>query len=139
MKWFVVLFLIFLVLGIYSFIQRRTAHQVLAQQTIRLSVPYVGVIHATAISGEAELILPGDIQSYVDSPIYARTNGYLKKWYRDIGSHVAKGDLLADIDTPEVDAQLAQARADLSTAQANGKLAGITAQRYQDLLNTDAV
>ena len=78
MKWFVVLFLIFLVLGIYSFIQRRTAHQVLAQQTIRLSVPYVGVIHATAISGEAELILPGDIQSYVDSPIYARTNGYLK-------------------------------------------------------------
>ena len=120
-------------------LQRRTEHHVLAEQTDRMAVPYVAVIHATPLSGDSELVLPGNINSYVDSPIYARTNGYLKKWYKDIGSHVAKGDLLADIDTPEVDAQLAQAKADLATAQANVKLAGITAARYQDLLKSDSV
>lgn len=139
MKWFVVLFIVFMVLGAYNFVQKRSSHQVLAEQTARMAVPYVAVVHATPISGDSDLVLPGNIQSYVDSPIYARTNGYLKKWYKDIGSQVAKGDLLAEIDTPEVDAQLAQARADLATAQANVKLAGITAQRYQDLLKTDAV
>lgn len=138
-KWFVVLFLVFAVLGIYNFMARRASRQVLAEQTLRLTVPYVAVIHATPFSGESELVLPGDIQSYVESPIYARTNGYLKKWYKDIGSHVSKGDLLAEIDTPEIDEQLSQARADLGTAQANLQLAGITAKRYQDLLKSDAV
>jgi RND family efflux transporter MFP subunit len=138
-KWFAVLFVVFAVLGIYSFTQKKASHQVLAQQTVRMAVPYVAVVHATLINGESELVLPGNIQSYVESPIYARTNGYLKKWYKDIGSHVAKGDLLAEIDTPEIDAQLSQARADLATAQANLQLAGITAQRYQDLLKSDAV
>jgi RND family efflux transporter MFP subunit len=75
----------------------------------------------------------------VDSPIYARTNGYLKKWYSDIGSRVKQGDLLAEIETPEVDQQLSQARADLVTAQANLTLSGTTATRYQDLLKTDSV
>ena len=139
MKWFVVLFIVFLVLGAYNFLQKRSSHQVLAEQTARMAVPYVAVVHATPISGESDLVLPGNIQSYVDSPIYARTNGYLKKWYKDIGSQVAKGELLAEIDTPEIDAQLAQARADLATSEANVKLAGVTAQRYQDLLKTDAV
>ena len=111
----------------------------LAQQTERMAVPYVAVIHATPVNGESDLVLPGNLQSYVESPIYARTNGYLKKWYKDIGSRVNKGDLLAEIDTPEVDEQLAQARADLATAQANVKLAGITAERYQDLLKSDSV
>ena len=139
LKWFLLLFLVFLVLGTYSFTQKKASQQVLAKQTERMAVPMVAVVHATPLSGESELVLPGNIQSYVESPIYARTNGYLKKWYKDIGSHVAKGELLAEIDTPEVDAQLAQARADLSTSQANVKLAGITAQRYQELLQSDAV
>ena len=137
--WFVVLFLVFLILGLYNILQRRTERGVLAQQTERLSVPHVAVIHATPVESEPELILPGNIQSYVESPIYARTNGYLKKWYKDIGSHVKEGDLLADIDTPEVDEQLSQARADLATAQANQKLAGVTAERYEGLLKSDAV
>jgi RND family efflux transporter MFP subunit len=139
MKWFVVLFVVFLILGVYSFTQKRASHQVLAEQTVRMAVPYVTLIHATPITADSVLVLPGNIQSYVESPIYARTNGYLKKWYKDIGSHVATGDLLAEIDTPEVDAQLAQARADLATSEANVKLAGITAQRYQELLTSDAV
>jgi RND family efflux transporter MFP subunit len=139
LKWFVVLFLVFAVLGIYSFTQKRAARQVLAEQTFEMAVPYVAVIHAKPVTGDSELVLPGDIQSYVESPIYARTNGYLRKWYKDIGSRVVKGELLAEIDTPEIDEQLSQARADLGTAQANLKLAGITAQRYQELLKSDAV
>ena len=137
--WFIVLFLVFLIIGLYNVLQRRSERGVLAQQTERLSVPHVAVIHATPVEADPALILPGNIQSYVESPIYARTNGYLKKWYKDIGSHVKEGDLLADIDTPEVDEQLSQARADLATAQANVKLAGVTAERYEGLLKSDAV
>ena len=137
--WFVLLFLVFLIVGLYNILQRRSERGVLAEQTERLSVPHVAVIHATPVESDPQLILPGNIQSYVESPIYARTNGYLMKWYKDIGSHVKEGDLLADIDTPEVDAQLSQARADLATAQANLKLAGVTAQRYEGLLKSDAV
>ena len=137
--WFIVLSLVFLIVGLYNILQRRSERGVLAQQTERLSVPHVAVIHATPVESDPGLILPGNIQSYVESPIYARTNGYLKKWYKDIGSHVKEGDLLADIDTPEVDAQLSQARADLATAQANVKLAGVTAERYEGLLKSDAV
>jgi RND family efflux transporter MFP subunit len=138
-RWFAVLFLIFLILGVYGVLQRRSEHQVLAQQTEQLSVPYVSVIHVTPIEGDSEMVLPGDLKAFMESPIYARTNGYLKKWYKDIGSRVKQGDLLAEIDTPEVDQQLAQSRADLNTTQANASLSGITATRYQDLLKTDSV
>ena len=137
--WFGILFGIFLIVALYNVLQRRNERGVLAEQTERMSVVHVAVIHASPVQAESQLILPGNVQSYVESPIYARTNGYLKKWYRDIGSHVKEGDLLAEIDTPEVDAQLAQVRADLATAQANVKLAGITAQRYEGLLKSDAV
>src|SRR2546429_3596709 len=85
------------------------------------------------------LPISGTMEAFVESPIYARTNGYLKKWYHDIGSRVRQGDLLADIDTPEVDQQLSQARADLNTAQANANLSKITAARYQELIKTDGV
>jgi RND family efflux transporter MFP subunit len=83
--------------------------------------------------------LPGNIQPYISSPIYARTEGYLKKWYFDIGAHVRAGDLLAIIQTPEVDEQLAQARSTLATAQANLELTQITRDRYQSLLKKHAV
>ena len=139
LRWFFVLFLIFALLGIYSLFQRKTEHRVLAEQTERMAVPYVSVIHATTVQGDSAMVLPGTLKAYVESPIYARTNGYLQKWYKDIGSHVNKGDLLAEIDTPEVDQQLAQSRAELTTTQANLGLSGITATRYQDLLKTDSV
>jgi RND family efflux transporter MFP subunit len=139
LRWFFVLFLIFVVVGVYILFQRKTEHRVLAEQTERMAVPYVSVIHATAVQGDSAMMLPGTLKAYVESPIYARTNGYLQKWYKDIGSHVKKGDLLAEIDTPEVDQQLAQSRAELTTTQANVGLSGITATRYQDLLKTDSV
>lgn len=139
LRWFSILFLIFAVLGIYSVLQRRSEHKVLAEQTERMTVPYVAVIHATPINDATEMVLPGTLKAYVESPIYARTNGYLKKWYKDIGSRVKSGEILAEIDTPEVDQQLAQARADLNTAQANVTLSAITAARYQDLLKTESV
>jgi RND family efflux transporter MFP subunit len=84
-------------------------------------------------------VLPGNIQAFTDTPIYARTNGYLRHWYFDIGAHVKQGDLLADIETPEIDKQLEQARAQLETAQANLDLAKTTAARWQFLLKSDSV
>jgi membrane fusion protein, multidrug efflux system len=137
--WFSLLFLFFLALGLFIFSQRRAEHRVLAQQTERMKVPYVAVVHPTPIDSDSELVLPGNINSYIQAPIYARTNGYIKKWDRDIGSRVKQGDLLAELDTPEVDAQLLQARADLATARANLNLSSATAERYQGLLQTDAV
>ena len=106
-------------LGVYGLLQRRHVDHVLADQTLKVAVPYVSVIHAVPMNGQSDLILPGPLQAFVISPIYARTNGYLSKWYKDIGSKVTKGELLAEIETPEIDQQLAQARADLVTAQAN--------------------
>ncbi len=132
-------FVIFAALGIYAISEKRSASRVLAQQTTSNAVPIVDVVHATTMNAASDLVLPGSLEAYVDSPIYARTDGYLKKWYRDIGSRVKQGELLADIETPEVDQQLQQARADLTTAQANLSLSTITAARYQDLLKTDSV
>ena len=128
-----------IVLGVFLLLQRRAQYQALANETEIAAVPTVAVIHPMSESGDEDLVLPGTLQAYVESPIYARTNGYLKKWYHDIGSRVKKGELLADIDTPEVDQQLAQARADLNTAQANVQLSEITAARYSELLKTDGV
>ena len=139
---FTILFIVVIglvVLGAVTLFQRRTQYQALAKETETLAIPTVAVIHAGVESAEEDLVLPGAMQAYVESPIYARTNGYLKKWYHDIGSRVRQGDLLADIDTPEVDQQLSQARADLNTAQANANLSKITATRYQELIKTDGV
>ena len=127
------------VVGALTLIQRRSQYQALAKETETLAIPTVSVTHATPAKGQEDLVLPGTMQAYVESPIYARTSGYVKKWYHDIGTRVAQGDLLADIDTPEVDQQLSQAKADLATAQANANLSKITAARYQELIKTDGV
>jgi RND family efflux transporter MFP subunit len=120
-------------------VQRQSQYKALASDTEALSVPTVAVFHAAVQPGNETLVLPGTLQAYVESPIYARTNGYLRKWYRDIGSRVSKGEILAEIDTPEVDQQLSQTRADLGTAQANAHLSEITSARYTELLKTDGV
>src|SRR3989475_11660202 len=134
-----VIVIVLVVLGAVTLFQRRTQYQALAKETETLAIPTVAVIHASVESAQEDLVLPGAMQAYVESPIYARTNGYLKKWYHDIGSRVRQGELLADIDTPEVDQQLSQARAELNTAQANANLSKITATRYQELIKTDGV
>jgi len=139
---FTILFFVVILLVIFgglTLFQRRAQYQALAEETETLAIPTVAVMHPSVEASEEDLVLPGTMQAYVESPIYARTNGYLKAWYHDIGSHVHQGDLLADIDTPEVDQQLSQARADLKTAQANADLSKITATRYQELIKTDGV
>ena len=124
---------------IWGISSRRQANAQLSQETHELAIPTVSVIHPKPGAPQQEIVLPGDMEPYTDAPIFARTNGYLKKWYADIGANVKAGELLAEIDSPEVDQQLQQARADLSTAQANLSLAEITATRYKDLLKTDSV
>jgi RND family efflux transporter MFP subunit len=125
-----------LAVGIKSRVRAETN---LRAATTQLAVPSVSVVAPKQTAPSQEIILPGNIQPFVTSPIYARTDGYLKKWYYDIGAHVKAGDLLAAIQTPEVDEQLAQARSTLATAQANLKLAQITRDRYQSLLTKHAV
>jgi RND family efflux transporter MFP subunit len=136
---FLIVAVVLVIAGAFLMFQRRTQYEALAKDTETLAVPTVAIIHPSSEPGDENLVLPSTLQPYVESPIYARTNGYLKKWYRDIGSRVSKGELLADIDTPEVDQQLSQARADLATAQANVHLSDITAVRYGDLLQSDGV
>lgn len=124
---------------IAGIVPREKAKAALKTETYDLAVPTVVAIHPKLGAPQTEIVLPGNIQAFIDSPIYARTNGYLKKWYADIGTHVKQGQLLAEIETPEVDQQLDQARADLNTAMANARLSEITANRYQDLAKTEAV
>jgi RND family efflux transporter MFP subunit len=125
--------------GLFTLWQRRSQYDALAKETEKLAIPTVAVTHPTAEPSQEDLVLPSTLQAYTESPIYARTTGYLKKWYHDIGSRVQKGEPLADIDTPEIDQQLAQSRADLGTAQANEQLSRVTATRYQELIKTDGV
>ena len=125
---------------IYSGITARVAASAkLAQTTEAAAVPTVRVVHPKTDAPTQELVLPGNTQAFTDSPIYARTSGYLKRWYYDIGAQVKQGDLLAEIETPEVDQQLQQARAQLETAQANLGLAETTAERWKNLLKTNSV
>jgi RND family efflux transporter MFP subunit len=126
--------------AIYSGIHSRIeSEQALAKTTQIAAVSSVNVVHPDVGAPNEELVLPGSTQAITDTPIYARTSGYLKRWTSDIGTHVKKGDLLAEIDTPEVDEQLRQMRADLDTAQATLKLAEVTAARNEDLLKTRSI
>lgn len=139
----IVLLIVFLVAAVIAAIAgilpRLHARRQLQEETNQLAAPDVQVAAPQLGAPAEEVILPGNIFAYVDAPIYARTNGYLKKWYHDIGTRVRQGELLADIETPEIDQELSQARAELATAQANANLSQITATRYEELLKTDGV
>jgi RND family efflux transporter MFP subunit len=125
---------------IYSGIhQRAVAASSLGAATERDAISTVNVVEPKSGAAVQDLVLPGTTQAFIDTPIFARTNGYLKQWYFDIGAHVQQGQLLAVIETPELDQQLGEAQANLKTAQANEKLAEITATRWQNLLKTDSV
>jgi membrane fusion protein, multidrug efflux system len=125
--------------GAASMFSRIRAGHALAKETEIDSVPTVSVVHPTAEKNDEELVLPGSLQAYEESPIFARTSGYLLHWYKDIGSHVNKGELLAEIDTPEVDQELSQARASRQQMVAQRDLAKISAERWQNLRKTDSV
>jgi RND family efflux transporter MFP subunit len=125
--------------GALSLFSRFRAGRALAKETEIDSVPTVVVVRPIAEKPDEELVLPATLQAYEESPIYARTSGYLLHWYKDIGSHVSKGDLLADIDTPEVDQELSQARAARQQSSAQLDIAKISAERWLNLRKTDSV
>src|SRR5216684_656754 len=123
----------------YGLISRAAQTSRLHDLTEAQAVPTVAVVVPSHVENAAGLDLPGRLEAYIQAPIYARVPGYLKSWKHDIGSKVKTGDVLAEIDTPDLDQQLMQARAALSVAEANAKLAQITAERWQSLASTDAV
>jgi RND family efflux transporter MFP subunit len=123
----------------YGLGTRQAQNTRLTRLTEEQAAPVVALVTPTSVSNQAALDLPGRLQAYIQAPIYARVPGYLKGWRHDIGAKVKAGEVLAEIDTPDLDQQLMQARADLSVAQANAKLAQISAERWQSLASTDAV
>jgi len=123
----------------YGILSRVHGDKVLADTTTQLAAPTVIALQPKQGAAVSTFALPGNVTAYTDSPIYARTSGYLTKWYFDIGARVKKGQLLCEIASPEVDQQSAQAVADLATAKANANNAHIQAQRYQDLVSSNAV
>jgi RND family efflux transporter MFP subunit len=138
--WIAVLaFVIVVAVVVSGILPRIHARAALDRETAAMAIPTVSVVHPKRGAPGQEVVLPANVQAYIDAPIYARTNGYLKHWYVDIGVRVKAGQLLADIETPEIDQQLRQSRADLATSEANLHLSQITATRYADLLKTDSV
>ena len=131
--------LVMVVLAVMGILPRIHAQSTLERKTIELAMPAVIVAPPTPGKPLVDLVLPGNVTAYTDSPIYSRTPGYLMHWYYDIGAHVKKGALLAEISTPEVDQQLAQAEAQLKTAEANAKNAKIQSDRYNSLIASHAV
>ena len=135
----IVVLLVFAALATFGILSRIHHTEVLARTTQELAAPVVIALEPKQGAPVNTFTLPGNVTAYTDAPIYARTSGYLTKWYYDIGSHVKQGALLAEIATPELDQQLVQAQADLGTAEANAKNAQAQAQRYQGLVTTNAV
>jgi len=131
--------LILLAAGAVTLISRASHEQALAKETERETIPTVAVVHPLAEKPDEELVLPGSLQAFEESPIYARTNGYLVRWYKDIGSRVKEGDLLATIDTPEIDQELNQTRAARQQIVAQLELAKISADRWENLRKSDSV
>jgi RND family efflux transporter MFP subunit len=138
--WVLVVLALALGLAIYAGLHgRRGADAALKRATEVAATPTVAVVHPTALSPADELVLPGTARAFTDAAIYARASGYLKKWHVDIGAKVTRGQLLAEIETPELDQQLRQARADLENARATMEMAKTTADRWQALFKRDAV
>jgi multidrug efflux pump subunit AcrA (membrane-fusion protein) len=135
----VVIIAAFAGLLVSGILQRVHTSAALRTETADMAVPTISVVSPQRAAPSQEIVLPGNVQPYVTAPIFSRTNGYLQAWYFDIGAHVKKGQLLAVIATPEVDQQLGQSRSNLSTAEANLRLAEITKNRYQGLLKSNAV
>jgi RND family efflux transporter MFP subunit len=133
------IFLVFAGIFVYGVVTRLSRGATVRAETAQMAVPSVSVISPQRSAPSQEIVLPGNVQPFISAAIYSRTNGYLKRWYADIGAQVRKGQLLAEIETPEVDQQLQQARSNLATAEANLRLAEITKNRYQGLLATHAV
>lgn len=131
--------LVLLIAGVVTIVSKLSEKKALAAETERLATPSVSLTHPTQEQSHEELVLPATVQAYKESPIYARTNGYVLHWYNDIGSHVNKGDLLAEIDTPEVDQELLQARANRQQIQAQLGLAKSSAERWENLRKSDSV
>ncbi|MGB9234238.1 MAG: efflux RND transporter periplasmic adaptor subunit [Terriglobales bacterium] len=131
--------LVLITAGAVTFLTRKGEADALVKETDAVAIPTVAVVLPVQAPSENELILPGNLQAFIESPIFARTNGYLLKWYRDMGSHVEKGELLAAIDTPEVDQELSQARASREQIKAALGLAKISADRWENLRKTDSV
>lgn len=130
---------VLMVAGAFALVRRVTERGALAKETERLAIPTVGVIKPATEPSSDELVLPAQLQAYVESAIYSRTNGYLLRWNKDIGSKVKKGELLAEIDTPEVDQELSQAKAAQQQTEAQLQLAKSTAERWANLRKTDSV
>lgn len=131
--------IVILVVVVHGIAVRDADERSLAKQAVASSIPSVNIVYPVASTLSAEIALPGNTEAFVDTPIYSRTNGYLKQWYFDIGAHVRKGQLMAVIETPELDQQLQVSQADLKSAQANLDLANTTSGRYQNLLKTNSV
>ena len=134
-----VLGLIFVVIAVVGISMRLSERRALAKETEEIAVPSVEVVHPAVEPPQSELQLPSTLQAYIEAPIYARTTGYLRRWYKDIGSKVSKGELLADIETPEVDQELLQSRAARDQAAAQLNLAQSSAKRWESLQKMDAV
>src|SRR5579863_893314 len=134
-----VVLLVLLVFAVIGILRRWHSSTVLAQRTNGLAAPTVSIEPAKQGASVETLVLPGNVTAYTDSPIYARTDGYLDRWYFDIGARVKKGELLAVISTPELDKQVSQAESDLATAEATANNARIQADRYTGLVKSNAV
>jgi RND family efflux transporter MFP subunit len=135
----VVFVIVAIAVVVYGVATRAAQNSSLRDLTEAQAVPIVAIVTPTQVANQQGLDLPGRLEAYIRAPIYARVPGYLKSWKYDIGAKVKAGDVLAVIDTPDLDQQLMQARAGLRVAEANAKLAQITAERWQSLANTDAV
>ena len=135
----VAMFILLVIVILCGYPCPRASRVEIAQNTNEAAVQEVMIDHPNQKPPSDDVVLPGATQPYINSPVYARASGYLVKWYHDIGSRVKKGELLAVIDAPELDKQLAQAQAQLETSKANSNLAKITADRWQGLIKTRSV